>query len=254
VKLLQESIFRVAAILGLPLETETLEFINVLKYPYSSLHIIAERYKDNEEFKLIILRKMEESNNPHFISELLKAILILKDKIDNWQELIISNVRKFQIVDGNLIKNMQESNLINQDLILNLLNDGDKWSLEFIREFFTENPEILTRWQEVKKEFKNILETSLENTKDNIILNKKEVILKLIIDLQDQELVHYCIGNFKILTDSNLKKLAIFPILKFGKESLMLELKELMKNDSDIASFVLNFIASLDRNDWKFFY
>jgi len=44
VKSLQENIFRVSAILGLSLEEETLEFVNSLRYPYSSLFLIAKRY------------------------------------------------------------------------------------------------------------------------------------------------------------------------------------------------------------------
>ena len=94
-----------------------------------------------------------------------------------------------------------------------------------------------------------------EGTEDfNTLISKKELVFKLTIDLEEQDLVNYCLNNFSILNDDNLKKIAIFPILKFGKESLMLKLKEQMKQDAKMASFVLNFIESLDRNDWKFFY
>ena len=80
------------------------------------------------------------------------------------------------------------------------------------------------------------------------------MILKLIIDLQVEELVTICLENLKSLEDKNLKKLAVFSILKFGEESLLLELKELMKKDNDLAKVVLNLIDSLDRNEWKFYY
>ena len=255
VKSLQENLFRVAAILGLELEEETLEFINSLKYPYNSLDVIAKRYKSNEKFISIISNKLNESNNPNFISEILKAILVMKDKIENWQQLILKKVKEFQIVDASLIDNMQESNLINQDLILELLKQGDEWSLEFIREFFIDKPEILEKWQNVKQEFKKILKMTKEETQDlNTLIKKKELVFKLIIDLEQHDLVPYCLNNFNILNDENLKKMAIFPILKFGTDSLMLELKEEMKQDINMAKFVLNFIESLDRNDWKFFY
>ncbi|MHA1233907.1 MAG: hypothetical protein ACTSQL_02345 [Promethearchaeota archaeon] len=212
VKSLQENIFRVGAILGLSLEEETLEFVNSLRYPYGSLYLIAKRYYDNDQLVSIILKKLEESNNPNFISEILKAILVLKDKIENWEKIIIENVRNFQIVDGRLINDMQESDLIDQELIVNLLNEGDNWSLEFIREVINDNPEMLELWQDVKNEF------------------------------------------IKILESKNLKKLAVFSILKLGEESLMLELKELMKKDADLSKLVLNLIDSLNRNEWKFFY
>jgi len=256
VKSLQENIFRVGAILGLSLEEETLEFVNSLRYPYASLYLIAERYYNNDKFLSIILRKLEESENPNFISEILKAILVLKENVENWEKIIVENVRNFQIVDGSLINSMQESNLINQELIVNLLNEGDKWSLEFIRESLNDNPEMLEQWHDVKNEFIKILKLTTAKTSDekNAILKKKEMILKVIIDLQVEEFIKICIENLQSLEDKNLKKLAVFSILKFGEENLMLELKELMKKDADLAKVVLNLINSLDRNEWKFFY
>ena len=256
VKSLQENIFRVGAILELSLEEETLEFVNSLKYPYGSLYLIAKKYYNNDKFLSIILGKLEESKNPNFISEILKAILVLKDKIENWEKIIIENVRNFQIVDVSLINDMQKSNLIDQDLIVNLLNEGDKWSLEFIRESLNDNPEMLEQWQDVKNEFIKILKLTTAKTSDekNALLKKKEMILKLIIDLQVEELVKICLENLQSLEDKNLKKLAVFSILKFGEENLMLELKELTKKDADLAKLVLNLIDNLDRNEWKFFY
>ncbi|MCJ7648318.1 MAG: hypothetical protein MUP85_06870, partial [Candidatus Lokiarchaeota archaeon] len=253
VKSLQETIFRVGAILGLALEEETLEFINSLKYPYSSLDLVAKRYENNEKFVSTILTKLKETKNPNFIAEILKAILVLKEKIDNWKEIIIENVKEFHIVDGLLIEDMQESNLINPKLILDMFNEGGQWSLEFIREFFDDNPNLLEEWSEVKREFVKILEMSV-GEKNEILLDKKEMLIKLIIDLQEKEMLFYCLNNFKMFNDSKLKKLAVFPILKFGDDNILQELKEEMKNDADMAKFVLNFIDSLNRNEWKFFY
>jgi hypothetical protein len=256
VKSLQENIFRVGAILELSLEEETLEFVNSLRYPYSSLHLIAKRYYNNNKLLSIILRKLDESKNPNFIAEILKAILVLKEKIENWEDLIVENVRNFQIVDGSLINSMRESNLINQELIVNLLNEGDKWSLEFIREALIDNSEILEQWQDVKNEFIKILKltTAKTSSERSALLKKKEMILKVIIDLQVEELISLCLENLHSLEDKNLKKLSVFSILKFGEESLLLKLKELMKKDADLAKVVLKLIDSLDRNEWKFFY
>jgi hypothetical protein len=199
---------------------------------------------------------LEESKNPNFISEILKAILVLKDKIENWEEIIIENVRNFQIVDRSLINDMQESNLINQELIVNLLNEGGKWSLEFIRESLNDNPEMLEQWQDVKNEFIKILKLATVKNSDEkqTLLKKKEMIIKLIIDLQVEELVNLCLKNLQSIEDKNLKKLAVFSILKLGEESLLLELKALMKKDEDLAKVVLDLINSLNRNEWKFFY
>jgi hypothetical protein len=128
--------------------------------------------------------------------------------------------------------------------------------LEFIREALNDNPEMLEQWHDVKNEFIKILKLTTAKTSDekNALLKKKEMILKVIIDLQVEEFIKICIENLQSLEDKNLKKLAVFSILKFGEENLMLELKELMKKDADLAKVVLNLIDSLDRNEWKFFY
>ncbi|MFX1286928.1 MAG: hypothetical protein ACFFFY_00025 [Promethearchaeota archaeon] len=256
VKSLQENIFRVGAILGLSLENETLEFVKSLKYPYNSLFLIAKRYKTSDKLVSIILRKLEESENPNFIAEVLKAILVLKERVEDWKEIIIENIRNYEIVDGSLINDMQESNLINQDLIVNLLKKGDNWSLEFIREFLIDNPEILEQWQEVKNEFIKVLRLTTAKTPDEkkILMKKKEMIFKVIIDLKIKELVNLCLENLQNLEDKNLKKLTIFSILKLGDESLMLKLKELMKGDAHLAKDVVNLLDYLDRNEWKFYY
>ncbi|MFX1413961.1 MAG: hypothetical protein ACFFA2_08975, partial [Promethearchaeota archaeon] len=114
------------------------------------------------------------------------------------------------------------------------------------------NSEILDNWQSLKNEFIKTLEL-FEKTEKNLE-KKKELILKLIIDLKKDDLVKYCLDNFLFFKDENLKKLSLFPILKFGEESLLLKLKEVMITDKEIAKFVRNFWNRLERNEWKFFY
>jgi hypothetical protein len=252
---LQKNIFRVGALLDLPLEEETLEFLESLKYPYHSLDQIAKRYKNNKKFKSILLKKLEESNNPRFIADILKSILILKDNIQNWKQLIIDNIKKYQIVDGILTTAMQESEVLNEDMVLSFLTESNKWNLEFIREFFINNPEFLDKWQNLRNEFIRILKLFDTRAEDFEKTKKiKEMILKLIIDLKRVDLTKYCLENFKNLKEEELKKLSLFPILKFGQEDILIELKELMKNDADSAKFVRRFWSRLERNDWRFFY
>ncbi|MFX0018187.1 MAG: hypothetical protein ACFFAK_05945 [Promethearchaeota archaeon] len=257
-KQLHKDILRVAAIIDLDLEQETLEFVDSLKYPYNSLNQIAKKYKTNKEFKSILLRKLKESDNPRFITDILKAILVLKENIENWKDLVIEQVKKYQLTDGALITEMQESNLINVDMILSFLSKGENWYLDFIREYLIYHPEVLDEWQGLRDEFIRVLELFdfPEQSSDNyqIIKDKKELILKLIIDLKREDLVKYCLENFKNLDDEKLKKLALFPILKFGEESLLVKLKELMKNNEETAKFVRRFWSRLERNDWRFFY
>jgi len=241
--------------LGLALEEETIEFVESLEYPFDSLDQIAKTYKNNEKFKSILLKKLKETKNARLVSDILKSILVLKDNIENWKELVIEYVKKYQIIDGNLIKEMQESNLVNEEMIITFLNEGSKWNLDFIREFFINNPELLDEWQKLRNEFirfLKIFETSNQNL--NKIKEVKEMILKLIIDLKREDLTPYCFENFKNLEEEELKKLALFPILKFGKEDLLLQLKEYMKNNAGSAKFVIRFWGRLERNDWRFFY
>ncbi|MFX0148693.1 MAG: hypothetical protein ACFE8E_13225 [Candidatus Hodarchaeota archaeon] len=250
--LFQKNIYRVAATLNLPLEEETLNFISSLKYPFDSLDQIAKTYKNNDKFKNILLKKLDESTNPRLITDILMAILVLKENVENWKELIVDNMQKYQIIDGSLIVEMQESNLLNENMILSFFNSGDNWSLNFIREFLVNNPEILDNWKLLKNEFIRIL--NLFEPTENNLEKKKELVLKLIIDLKEEDLVKYCLENFKFFEEENLKKLSLFPILKFGEESLLLKLKELMISNEDVAKFVKNFWNRLERNEWKFFY
>ncbi|MFX1497738.1 MAG: hypothetical protein ACFFBH_09445 [Promethearchaeota archaeon] len=249
---LKKNIFRVAAVLALPLEEETLEFLTTLNYPFDSLDQIAKSYKTNERFKKILLQKLNESENPRLITDILKAILVLKENIENWKEIVIDYIKKYQIIDGPLIIEMQELNTLNEDKIVSFLNSGDNWSLDFIREFLVTNPEILDKLQALKREFIRILENFDDN--ENNLEEKKELVLKLIIDLKKTDLVEYCLKNFEYFKDENLKKLSLFPILKFGEEKLLLALKELMKGNDEIAKFVRQFWSRLERNDWRFFY
>jgi len=257
-KELYKNILRVAAVLNIDLEEETLKFVETLEYPYKALNQIAKKYKNNKKFKSILLKKLKESNNPSFITEILKSILVLKENIENWKDLVIEQVKKYQLTDGILITEMQESDLINEEMILSFLSKGESWYLDFIREYLIYHPEILDEWQGLRNEFIRVLklfdfpEQSLGNYK--VFKAKKELILKLIIDLKRGDFVKYCLENFNNLEDDELKKLALFPILKFGEESLLLKLKELMKNNEETAKFVRRFWGRLERNDWRFFY
>ena len=252
---LQNNIFRVGTVLELALEEETLKFVETLKYPFNSLDQIAKRYKNNKKFKSILLEKLNKSNNPRLITDILKSIIVLKEDIENWKELIIEHVKNYQIIDGALISEMQEANLINENMIISFLNEGGKWNLDFIREFFINNPELLDKWSKLKNEIIKFLQLFEISERDfNKIKEIKEMILKLIIDLKREDLAKFCLENFKNLEDEKLKKLAIFPILKFGEESLLIELKELMKKDKESARFVGSFWGRLERNDWRFFY
>ncbi|MEJ2296716.1 MAG: hypothetical protein P8Y23_18360, partial [Candidatus Lokiarchaeota archaeon] len=255
---LRDLIFEVGARLELKLEAETLKFVNSLKYPYNSLDIIAEKYKDDEKFQSILLKKLHESQNPHFVMEVLKAILVIKDKISNWESLVTDNIIKYQLTDGDLIKSMKKSNLIDEDMIISLLNEASDWSLMFLREFLIQYPETLDKWEILKKSLIERLQSyksemrELKPSKngDRVI----EFIFSLIIDLELKDFLIFSLETFKRLENEKLKKMALFPILKFGEESLLIDLKKYMKEDQEVGKFVIKFLNSLERNDWRFYY
>ncbi len=78
IKKLEKDLLKVAAVLKIDLEEETLEFLNNLAYPYKDLYQIAEAYKNNEKFRAILLDKLEEIENPNLIKDILMAIISMK--------------------------------------------------------------------------------------------------------------------------------------------------------------------------------
>jgi len=247
---LEELIFKVGAKLDLELKRETLQFVNSLEYPYDSLDIIASSYKKNKEFQSIILKKLQESENPHFIVELLKAVLVLKGEISDWKRLVKDNVMKYQLVDVDLMNAMEKSELINEEMMISFLNNAEEWSLHFIREYLIQYPNQLMEWENLKNLMIEKLNTYKPSKENKII----EFIFSLIIDLELKDFLKYSLEVFKKLESDKLKKMAIFPILKFGEESLLLKLKEYMKKDHDAGKFIMQFLNMLERNEWRFYY
>ena len=255
---LKRAVVKSAAILDLDLEEETLSFLEELEQPYDNLTYIAKRYSTNKKFISRLLKKLEESENPHLIKDLLIAILIAKEDIENWKDLITENLNKYQIIDGDLIEEIQKTDLFNEEMLLNLLKEGEKWQLEFIREFLKNNPEKLKQWLKFREELIQIL-TFFKAPNESwdkypSIKGKKEVALKLLIDLEWTDMASYCVDNFKNLEDTQLRKMALFFIIKFGKDEPMRELKEFLKNNEESAGFFKKFWRSMENREWKFFY
>ncbi len=255
---LKRAVIKSAAILDLDLEEETLRFLKELEQPYDNLTHIAKKYKNNQKFTTILLKKLEVSQNPHLIKDLLIAILIAKESIENWKDLITENLNKYQIIDGELIEEIQKTDLYNEDNLLNLLKEGETWKLEFIREFFKINPEKFKQWLKFREELIQIL-TFFKAPNESwdkypSIKEKKELVIKLLIDLEWTDMARYCVENFKNLEDTQLRKMALFFIIKFGKDELMLELKEFLKNDKESAVFFKKFWRNMENREWKFFY
>lgn len=255
---LEELIFKVGALLELDLEEETLTFVDSLKYPLDSLDTIASRYKNNQKFRAILLKKLQESENPHFIVELLKAILVSKDEIPKWEDLVIDNVTKYHLSDGDLITAMQNSGLISEEMMLSFLNKASEWSLKFLRDYLIQYPERLDDWGNLNKTLIDILQSYNNPKKDLSEINRDYIVIKfilsMIIDLELKNFLEYSLETFKRLEDEKLKKIAIFPILKFGEQSLLLDLKNYMKENQEVGKFVMQFLNILERNEWRFYY
>jgi hypothetical protein len=255
---LRESILKVAAILDLDLEKETLEFLENLVYPYDDLYQLANKYHNNDKFKSIILKKLETSENPHFIKDLLRAILALKNNIKNWKQLIAENINKYQIIDPDLIDDVQEADLYDEDMLINFLNRRDNWHLEFIREFLLSNPDKLDEWEKFRNEFIKILKffkapdeswISYPNQK-----KKKKFALKILIDLEKRDMIHYCLENFMNLQDKELREICLFIIIKFGSKEILAKLKKYLDTDKESAEFFRIFWRKLENRDMQFYY
>ena len=255
---LRENIFKVAAVLDLDLEMETLDFLNNLMHPYNDLPLIATKYKSNEKFKSILLSKLSKTNNPNFVKDILTAILIIREKVENWKDLVIDNINKYQIIDGDLIVEMEKADLYNEDMLINFLSEGDKWQLEFIREFLVNNPEKLDNWPNFRNDFISVLTTFKSPdeswSKYPNLKNKKELALKALIDLEKKDLIKYSLENFINLEDDQLRKLALFTIIKFGNDGILLELKRYLETDNESSEFFKKFWRSLEIRDMQFYY
>ena len=257
-KNLEEELLKVGAVLNLDLKEDTLDFLSKLTYPYKDLHQIALVYKNDEKFKLILLDKLEEIENPNLVKDILMAIIAMKENIGNWRELIIEYLNKFQLVDNDLIEELQKVELFNEEMLVDFLNEGENWQLDFIREYLISNPQIFNTWSKLQDEFIEILKffKSPEENWDKYpnMKNKKGMILKLIIDLEIQDLLKYSIDNVKNLEDKTLREIALFSIIKIGNEGIMLEFKKQMKNDKELAEFFKKFWRYLERREFKFYY
>ena len=258
IKKLEEDILKTAAVLKLDLEEVTLEFLTKLTNPFKDLPQIAEAYKNNEKFRSLLLSKLEETENPHLIKDILMAIIAMKENVQNWKNLIIEYLNKFQLVDNDLIQELQKVDLFSEDMLINSLNNGENWQLDFIREFLISNPEKLNIWTKFQNKFIEILkffkttEESWENYPN--MKEKKELVLKLIIDLEREDMIKYCLNNVKNLEDDKLREIALFAIIKLGNEEIMFELKRLMKDDKELAEFFKKFWRYLERREFKFYY
>ncbi len=255
---LRENFFKVAAVLDLNLEKETLEFLDTLTHPYADLPIIVTKYKNNDKIKSILLNKLSNTKNPNFVKDILLSILVIKEKIENWKDLVIDSINKYQIIDGDLIVEMEKVDIYNEDMLIEFLNKGDKWQLEFIREFLVNNPEKLDNWSKFRNEFISVLKTFKDPEESWSIYpnlkEKKELALKVLIDLEKRDLIEYSLENFKNLEDDKLRKLALFTIIKFGKDDVLLQLKKYLETDKESSDFFKKFWRSLEIRDMQFYY
>ncbi|MHA1804034.1 MAG: hypothetical protein ACTSU4_05810 [Promethearchaeota archaeon] len=257
-RLLHEKILKAAAILDLNFERETLEYLENLKYPFPSLSEIAEKYKNNEKFREILLKKLESTSNPNLIKDLLLSILALKNIIPNWKELVMKNLENYQLNDGELIVKLEEENLYDEDMVTAFLKEGEEWQLEFIREFLLYFPEKLDEWKKFRDQFVLILKSlpSLEQDlkEKEELLKKKEIIFKILIELGPKDMIEPCLENFKNLKDEHLRKMCLFIMTKYGEQPLLLDLKTFLKTDNDANVIFKKFWKELERRDGQFYY
>lgn len=258
IKLLHEHILSVAAKLDIMLEEETIEYLKDLKYPFSDLPKIADKYKNNEKFKSILLEKLEETNNPNLIKDILLSIIVLKNNVQDWKELVMNYLKKYQINDGDLIIKLEEENLYDEEMLIKYLNEGQGWQLEFVREFLLYYPTKIEEWKQFRSKIIGILMT-FKSSDDSIkedynLTRKKELALKLILELELRDLMQYCLENFKYLEENELRKLCLFIMIKFSEEDLLMELKKYLKYNDDANVLFKKVWRELERREGQFYY
>jgi hypothetical protein len=257
-RILKDEIIRIAAKLRLDLKEETLSFIKQLERPFNALNQVAERYKDNDRFRSILLEKIQETRNRYFITDILRAFMVLKDRIDNWEEMVIDYVKKYELNDADLIIDLNKANLLSEEMLVNYLKKGSEWHLEFIREFLTTHPEKIDEWKELRNELVSILEIfkgdGAEIRPGSLFYEKKKLALRLVVDLKWDEMIDLALKNFEILSDDELMKIALFAVITSRDKKLLDELRALMDKDEQTEAYVKKFWRYLEARDWQFFY
>jgi hypothetical protein len=251
-RILRDSIIEVAAKLGLNLEKETMDFLGNLDRPYNAMNVIAERYKGNDKLNTILLEKLDDTNNKHFVGDILRAIIVIKDEIPNWEEIVMKNVNEYQLNDTDLIIALTESGVLNQGKLIKYFKEANDWQLEFVREFLNTHPELIDSWTEFREEFISILK-QLES-KENNFLEKKKLVFSVIIDLNWTKMAEYCVENFIHLDNEKLRRMALFISIRFGNDEIWKNLRQYMDKDEEIKEYVTKFWKQLERRDWNFYY
>ncbi|TXT59481.1 MAG: hypothetical protein BAJALOKI1v1_1410005 [Promethearchaeota archaeon] len=257
-RVLKDELIRIGAKLQLDMEAQILSFIESLDRPFNALNQIAENYKDNEKFCKLLLEKLDTTKNRYFITDILRAIVVVKNNIGNWKELVIDNVKKYELNDADLIIDLNKANLLSEEMIVNYLTKGTQWHLEFIREFLTTHPEILDKWDTLREELVKILKTFADNEfqekSGTLYYEKKRLALRLIVDLKWNEMMDLALENFKKLSDDELKKIALFAIITSRNNDILDKLRAIMDEDERTQSYVKQFWKYLEARDWQFFY
>lgn len=257
-KTLKEMIFLTAARHGLGLKEEILNFLRNLSKPFKGLSKIAGAFNEDSEFIQLFLDKLQEVNNPHLISNLLEAILVVKVRIPNWKEIVVQNVKQYQLNEPELMEELEQADAIDEELALSFLKEGEEWQFSFLRQFFLNDPAKFDEWPNLQREIKNWLELKPPvSTNEDMIKkfkDKKHFALRIVIDLERKELIEHCLDNYLRLGDKELKKTALFSVLKFGDDEIWIKLRREMEEDPEVKEHVTKFWNYLERRNWEYFY
>jgi hypothetical protein len=255
---LEQRLIQIGANLDLDLESETLRFLKNVNKPFDTLDQVAEYYKQNEEFRTILMERLEKAKTQRIIKDLLKAIAIIQNEIPNCQQLIVDKIKTYEFNDTELIINMMESGLINENIVLQMLEEGEHWELVFVRELLNLYPKKLESWEAIREEILSILtefpDHPLSKESDSELYARKKFALQVTIDLKHPELVNYCLENFLRFKDDDLRKMALFALITFGGDDILIELRKVMSKNEGTRKYVKKFWDQLERRDWKFYY
>jgi len=253
-KTLEPELIRIAAVLHLGLEEETLTFLESLEAPFHELDQVAEEYKNSKKFQSLLLQKLTTlEKNPLLMCDVLRALIVLQNEIPQCSDLIIEKVNEHKLNDAGLIIELEKADIIDESLIRNYLEQGHEWQLNFIREYLNVHPEKLNQWSAFQSDAKKILHTFEAPISDDL-KEKKRLVLRLIIDLEKLDLLEECLELFKNEEDDDLKKIALFALLKYGNDEIWMKLRKVMEKDSATGKYVKKFWDRLERREWQFHY
>ncbi len=230
---IQARIIELAAALDLGFEKETFDFIKSLEHRGSHiLPIIAEKFSKNEEFLQLILEKLNQTKDSSLVSDIFRALVKLGHT--EWKKLIKDYILKHKLIDSTLLRDLEEKDMIDEEIITICLIDGHLGQKWYVSQYLEKHPEKIDEWPKLRAEFIKILNTPKWYSED---FEKKKAVLNSIEKMKRTDMINEVMKNLRIAENKNIKVYAAKAIGEIGGKEQLEELKELLEIEKDIAEY-----------------